>query len=167
MNFASKNKTMTESEEYSAEDLEKYAGPKLRCVLFQLENEVFGIDVKKIREVLRVKDIRRVEGADAAVLGIINVRGVIVTVVDMALMQSMNAQTINDLSRIIIVELDEEYTVGMLVEKVIEVKDIPEVTFQLLSGTKEEAPRYLKAISHYEGQVIVLLDINYLFEGKH
>ena len=103
-----------------------YLGSSVRCVLFTLENEVYGIRVKKIREVLRVGTIRKVAGATYGVLGVINVRGVIVTVVDSRTLYGMPSREIDDLSRIIIVELDAERTVGILVDFVIEVKDIPE-----------------------------------------
>lgn len=145
------------------EEQEKYSGPSIRCVLFQLDSEVYGIHVKKIREVLRVGDIRRVEGAARQVLGVINVRGVIVTVVDTRVMYNMRSKKIDDFSRIIIVELDEENIVGMMVDCVHEVKDIPEKQFEPLSSTKEDASRYIQGIAHYQKRVIILIDVDTMF----
>ncbi len=145
------------------EEDSKYAGPSARCVLFNLENEIYGIQVKKIREVLRVSNIRNVPGAAYNVLGVINVRGVIVTVVDTRVMFNMPQQDVTDLSRIIIIEVDEEKTVGMLVDCVMEVKDVPENKIEPLSTTKENASRNIQAIAHYEDNVIILVDVDNMF----
>lgn len=145
---------------------EKYSGPNIRCVLFNLDSEVYGINVRKIREVLRVGNIRRVEGAAFNVLGVINVRGVIVTVVDTRKTYGLAVKPVDDLSRIIIVELDSDIIVGMMVDSVMEVKDIPEKQFEPMSSTKEGASRYLQGIAHYNGDVIVLIDVDSMFAGK-
>ena len=143
-----------------------FMSPSARCVLFTLENETYGIHVKKIREVLRVGDIRKVAGTPFNVLGVINVRGVIITVIDLRLMYGMPVREIDDLSRIIIVELDEERAVGMLVDFVLEVKDIPESTIESLSATKENVSRYIQGIAHYQDNVIILIDIDSMFQGQ-
>lgn len=137
-----------------------YLGPSARCVLFTLEDEIYGIHVKKIREVLRVGKIREVAGTPANVLGVINVRGVIVTVVDTRIIYGMPRKPVTDLSRIIIVEIDDENTVGMMVDFVMEVKDIPESKFEALSSTKENASRYIQGIAHYQDNVIILVDVD-------
>ncbi|MCF6345348.1 MAG: chemotaxis protein CheW [Thiomicrorhabdus sp.] len=142
-----------------------YLGPCTRCVLFTLENEVYGIQVKKIREVLRVGNIRNVAGAAYGVLGVINVRGVIVTVADSRSMYNMPSREIDDLSRIIIVELDEERTVGLLVDFVMEVKDIPDDKIEPLSASKEGASRYIQGIAHFQDNVIILIDVEHMFAG--
>ncbi|VAW46628.1 Positive regulator of CheA protein activity (CheW) [hydrothermal vent metagenome] len=142
-----------------------YLGPSTRCVLFTLENENYGIQVKKIREVLRVGTIRKVAGATYGVLGVINVRGVIVTIVDSRSMYNMPNREIDDFSRIIIVELDDERTVGILVDCVLEVKDIPENKIEPLSASKENASRYIQGIAHFQDNVIILIDVDSMFMG--
>lgn len=143
---------------------DNYSGPSTRCVMFTLENETYGIQVKKIREVLRVGNIRSVPGSNYQVLGIINVRGVIVTVVDMRTMFNLPQKEITDVSRIIIVELDDEQTVGMLVDMVQEVKDIPESRFEPLSSAKDNASRHIQGIAHFQDRVIILVDADTMLE---
>ncbi len=152
-----------EIEDYNDEPA--YLGPSTRCVLFTLENEVYGIQVQKIREVLRVGAIRQVAGANYGVLGVINVRGVIVTVVDSRVMFNMPTREVDDLSRIIIVELDEERTVGIMVDFVKEVKDIPDDKIESLSGSKENASRYIQGVAHFQDNVIILIDVDNMFMG--
>lgn len=148
------------------EEQEKYAGPAIRCVLFELDDETYGINVKKIREVLRVGHIRKVEGSDFNTMGVINVRGIIVTVVNARSTYGMAPHPIDDFSRIIIVELDEENIVGIMVDAVKEVKDVPEKQFESLANTKDGASRYLQAIAHLHDTVIILIDVDKMFEGK-
>lgn len=149
-----------------AEDSEHvYSGPSTRCVMFNLENEIYGVQVKKVREVLRVGMIRPVPGCGYQVLGIINVRGVIVTVVDMRTMFNLPQKDVSDMSRIIIVELDDEQVVGVLVDMVMEVKDIPESQFEPLSSTKDSASRYIHGIAHYQDKVIILVDVDTMLES--
>jgi purine-binding chemotaxis protein CheW len=143
----------------------KYSGANIRCVLFELNSEIYGINVKKIREVLRVGDIRTVEGSPGKVLGIINVRGVIVTVVDTRKSYNMKPKEADDLSRIIIVELDGEDTVGMMVDSVLEVKDIPEKQFEPISSTNMTSSRYIQAIAHFNDKVIILIDVDSMFDA--
>ncbi|NCN43437.1 MAG: chemotaxis protein CheW [Piscirickettsiaceae bacterium CG_4_9_14_3_um_filter_43_564] len=160
------NNHQLEAFSLSDDEDEKYSGPSIRCVLFNLDSEIYGINVRKIREVLRVGHIRRVEGSAFNVLGVINVRGVIVTVVDTRMTYGLPSKPADDLSRIIIVELDTDNIVGMMVDSVEEVKDIPEKQFEAMSTTKEGASRYLQGIAHYKGDVIVLIDVDSMFSGK-
>lgn len=149
---------------YSGSDEDSYSGPSTRCVMFTLENETYGVQVKKVREVLRVGNIRAVPGSSYQVLGVINVRGVIVTVVDMRTMFNLPQKEITDLSRIIIMELDDEQIVGMLVDFVMEVKDIPESRFEALSSAKDNASRYIQGIAHFQDRVIILVDIDTMLD---
>jgi purine-binding chemotaxis protein CheW len=147
-------------------DEDQFSGPSIRCVLFELEGETYGINVKKIREVLRVGAIRKVEGSAPNVLGVINVRGVIVTVVDTRMSYGLHLKPVDDLSRIIIVELDNDNIVGMMVDCVQEVKDIPEKQFEPMSSTKENASRHLQGIAHFNGNVIILIDVDNMFANQ-
>lgn len=147
------------------QDEAAYLGPSARCVLFTLEDEIYGIHVRKIREVLRVGTIRTVAGTPSNVLGVINVRGVIVTVIDARAMYGMPAKEITDYSRIIIVELSGERAVGILVDFVMEVKDIPESKIETLSATKENVSRYIQGIAHFQDKVIILIDVDNMFAG--
>lgn len=56
--------------------------PMLQWVTFRLDNETYGINVMQVQEVLRYSEIAPVPGAPSYVLGIINLRGNVVTVID-------------------------------------------------------------------------------------
>lgn len=143
-----------------AED--EFLGPSIRCVLFQLDSEIYGVNVKRIKEVLRVNTIRPVPGTTEEILGVINVRGVIVTILDLRRFFGIEPKPFDDLSRIIIFELDEDRMVGVLVDSVMEVKDIPEKRFDTITSSRDNN-RHIQAIAHFNDNVIILIDIDSMF----
>ena len=94
--------------------------PILQWVTFRLDNETYGINVMQVQEVLRYTEIAPVPGAPNYVLGIINLRGNVVTVIDTRERFGLPGTELNDNTRIVIIETDEQ-VVGILVDAVAEV----------------------------------------------
>ena len=94
--------------------------PILQWVTFKLDNETYGINVMQVQEVLRYTEIAPVPGAPSYVLGIINLRGNVVTVIDTRQRFGLHNAEITDNSRIVIIEADKQ-VVGILVDSVAEV----------------------------------------------
>ncbi|MFQ3237345.1 MAG: purine-binding chemotaxis protein CheW, partial [Paraglaciecola sp.] len=92
----------------------------LQWVTYKLGEETFGINVMQVQEVLRHTEIAPVPGAPEYVLGIINLRGNVVTVIDTRARFGLKPTEINDNTRIVIIE-SEEQVVGILVDSVAEV----------------------------------------------
>ncbi|NWJ66276.1 chemotaxis protein CheW, partial [Vibrio parahaemolyticus] len=76
----------------------------LQWVTFQLEEETYGINVMQVREVLRYTEIAPVPGAPDYVLGIINLRGNVVTVIDTRSRFGLMEGEVTDNTRIIVIE---------------------------------------------------------------
>ncbi|HET8706494.1 MAG TPA: chemotaxis protein CheW, partial [Pseudomonadales bacterium] len=93
--------------------------PVLQWVTFKLDGEKYGINVMQVQEVLRYTDIAPVPGASDYVLGIINLRGNVVTVIDTRLRFGLMPGEINDNTRIVIIETQRN-VVGILVDAVAE-----------------------------------------------
>jgi len=86
---------------------------------FLLGEAAFGIDAQQVHEVVRVGDVTPVHHAPPSVVGIRNLRGRIVTVIDLCVRLGLGTVTIGPESRILIVELQNE-PIGLLVDKVAE-----------------------------------------------
>ncbi len=131
-----------------------------RWVTFRLENETYGINVMQVQEVLRVSEIAPVPGAADYVIGIINLRGNVVTVVDTRRRFGMVEKEVDDLSRIIIIETEEQ-VVGILVDSVAEVVEIPasEIETAPNVGTEESA-KYILGVTSRENELLILVDLN-------
>ncbi|MEF1216815.1 chemotaxis protein CheW, partial [Photobacterium damselae] len=80
----------------------------LQWVTFQLEDETYGINVMQVREVLRYSEIAPVPGAPDYVLGIINLRGNVVTVIDTRSRFGLMPGDISDNTRIVIIEAEKQ-----------------------------------------------------------
>ena len=94
--------------------------PILQWVTFRLDNESYGINVMQVQEVLRYTEIAPVPGAPSYVLGIINLRGNVVTVIDTRQRFGLDPVEVSDNTRIVIIEADKQ-VVGILVDSVAEV----------------------------------------------
>src|SRR5690554_2178764 len=94
--------------------------PVLQWVTFQLAEETYGINVMQVQEVLRHSEIAPVPGAPDYVLGIINLRGNVVTVIDTRTRFGLMSGEITDNTRIIVIE-SERQVIGILVDSVAEV----------------------------------------------
>lgn len=131
-----------------------------RWVTFKLESETYGINVMQVQEVLRVSEIASVPGAPDYVIGIINLRGNVVTVVDTRCRFGMSSKEMDDLSRIVIIETEDQ-VVGILVDSVSEVVEIPasEIETAPNVGTEESA-KYILGVTSRDSELLILVDLN-------
>ncbi len=134
---------------------------------FKLEDEVFALDIAKVREVLDFTLIAKVPQTPEFMLGVINLRGTVAPVVDMRLKFAMTRteRTVNTCIIIVEIEIDGENTVlGALVDSVEEVMDLD-------PGQIEPAPRigtrlntkFIKGMGKRDNHFIIILDIDKVF----
>ena len=136
--------------------------PVLQWVTFRLCNETYGINVMQVKEVLRYSEIAPVPGAPSFVLGIINLRGSVVTVIDTNSRFGLEGSEITDDTRIVIIE-SEDQVIGILVESVSEVVYLrqSEIESAPNAGTDESA-KYISGVSNRDGELLILVDLNKL-----
>ena len=92
----------------------------LQYVTFRLDDETYGLNVMQIQEVLRYTEIAPVPGAPDYVLGIINLRGNVVTVIDTRRRFGLADAEVTDATRIVVMESANQ-VMGILVDSVAEV----------------------------------------------
>ncbi|GAC27127.1 chemotaxis protein CheW [Brumicola pallidula] len=134
----------------------------LQWVTYRLDEETYGINVMQVQEVLRYTEIAPVPGAPEYVLGIINLRGNVVTVIDTRSRFGLPPTDITDNSRIVIIESDEQ-VVGILVDSVAEVVYLrsSEIDSAPNVGTEESA-KFIQGVSNRSGELLILVDLNKL-----
>src|SRR3989337_4212561 len=143
------------------------AGESMQYLTFKLEDEVFALDITKVREVLDFTTVTKVPRTPDFMRGVINLRGSVVPVVDMRLKFGMSRteQTLN--TCIIIVEINIEgdrLILGALADSVQEV-------IELGPGQIEPAPRigtrldpdFIKGMGKRDEEFIIILDIDRIF----
>ncbi len=136
--------------------------PVLQLVTFRLGEENYGINVMHVQEVLRVSEIAPVPGAPGYVLGIINLRGNVVTVLDTRGRFGLPPHEVDDRSRIIVIE-SEDQVVGMLVDNVAEVVELrlSEIDTAPSVGN-DESSRYIQGVATRNDDLLIVVDLNKL-----
>jgi len=137
-----------------------------QLVAFHVGREDFGVDVRKVDGVISMVDITRMPRAPHFVEGIINLRGQIVAVVDLALRLGIEGAQRGPATRIVVVEA-QEVKVGLIVEspEVINVNaDTVEASPMLASS--EVNTSFIKGIVKLEDRLLILLDVDKVLSDR-
>ena len=136
---------------------------------FKLDEEIFALDVAKVREILDFTDITKVPQTPDFMRGVINLRGSVVPVVDMRLKFGMSRteKTVNTCIVVVEAATEGETTVlGALADSVQEV-------IELEPGQIEPTPRigtklrtdFIRGMGKHDGKFIMILDIDKVFSS--
>ena len=140
--------------------------PVMQLVTFRLKDERYGINVMQVQEVLRVSEIAPVPGAPPYVLGIINLRGNVVTVIDTRSRFGLPPVEMDDASRIVIIECDQQ-VVGILVDSVAEVVELRFSDIDTAPNVgNEENSRYIQGVVTRDDDLLIVVDLNKLLTNE-
>lgn len=138
----------------------------IQWVTFRLEGEKYGIKVMQVQEVLRMTEIAPVPGAPHYVLGIINLRGNVVTVIDTRRRFGLPDVENDDETRIVIVEANNN-VVGILVDSVTEVVDLKISEIETAPNVgNDESSKYIQGVSSRDDELLILVDVNKLLSDE-
>jgi len=136
--------------------------PILQWVTFRLENEIYGVNVMQVKEVLRYSEIAPVPGAPNFVLGIIHLRGTVVTVIDTCQRFDLSSGEITDATRIMIIEV-EGHVIGMLVDAVSEVVYLRQSEIEASPNVgNDESSKFIQGVCHKNDILLILVDLDKL-----
>jgi len=134
--------------------------PILQWVTYQLEDEVYGINVMQVQEVLRITEIAPVPGAPSYVIGIINLRGNVVTVIDTRSRFGLMSKESDDQTRIIIVEVNGN-VIGMLVDSVAEVVYLHQSEIDTAPNvSNDDSSRFIQGVCSRDEVLLILVDVD-------
>jgi len=139
-----------------------------QLVIFKIAGEEFGVDINEVKEIIRWTDVTRIPNTDSYIMGVINLRGSIVVVNDLAMKLGLPSKEIDDDTRILVVEVGSN-TVGMIVDSATEVlrldaekvKDAPSM---ITSGIDSNYINGVGVLS--EERLLTLLDLSKVMESK-
>ena len=134
-------------------------GTERQLVVFELANEVYGISIGTVREIIRMQTITYVPDAPEFVKGVINLRGRVIPVVDLRKRFGLPVTEPTPESRVLVVDI-EGADIGVIVDAVTEVKRIPTASIQREASiaTTEES-YYLEGIAKLEDRLLILLNL--------
>jgi len=140
--------------------------PVLQWVTFRLDNETYGINVMQVQEVLRYSEIAPVPGAPQYVLGIINLRGNVVTVIDTRLRFGLAQEDTTDQTRIVIIETENQ-VVGILVDAVAEVVYLRQSEIETTPNVgNDETAKFIQGVCHKNEELLILVDLEKMMSDE-
>lgn len=126
---------------------------------FRLTNEEYGVDLLKVKEIIRMIDITHVPKMSSMVKGILSLRGTIIPIYDLRKRLSLSELSYGGKSRIIIMSV-EKGLMGFVVD---EVKQVAQITISEIEKPpdmlSEENGSPLRGVSRIDNRLIILLDI--------
>lgn len=136
-------------------------------IVIKLGNEQYGININYIDNIVRMQKITRVPKAQHYFKGVINLRGGIVPVMSLRLKFGLSDDVITDKSRIIIIKLEQNTTVGLIVDQVNEVVTLDDDSIEKSSiEANSDMAGCISAIGKSKGELISLLNIQLAISDK-
>ena len=132
-----------------------------RTLLFRVAGSVYGCDIDAVREIITYRRATRLPGAPPYVQGLINLRGTIVTVLDLGTRLDRARPPIREPGASIILVEHGARVVGVAVDEVLDVQAIAEEPVD--AGVSDTRGGLVRGLGHLEGDdVVVLIDIHTL-----
>jgi len=135
---------------------------KDKFLTFQVGTEEFGISIRHVTEIIGLQKITDVPDMPGFIKGVINLRGKVIPVMDVRSRFKLESREYDDRTCIVVVNIKDK-SVGLVVDRVSEVADIPESQIeppaQIGSGT---ASRYIQGMGKIDEDVKILLDVDRL-----
>ncbi|WP_010649278.1 chemotaxis protein CheW [Oceanobacillus massiliensis] len=139
--------------------MENVSASTKKMIIFQLEDEEYAVPVNQIGSIERLLPITRVPQTALFVKGVINLRGVVIPVIDLRLRFGMTDIELNENNRIIIAQINEA-EVGLIVDSANDVIDIPadqiEPAPEVIGSVDAD---YIEGVAKLEDRLLILLDL--------
>lgn len=139
--------------------MESQAVENRKVIVFQLNHEEYAVSVEQVGSIERIQPITRVPQTADFVKGVINLRGVVIPVIDLRIRFGLEEIEHTDTTRIIIFYLDD-MEVGLIVDVANDVVDIPENIIEPppeVVGTVHVD--YIEGVAKLGDRLLILLDL--------
>ena len=142
---------------YDDEDTQKD-----KYLTFHLADEVFGIEICFVTEIVGIQTITPIPAMPDFIKGVINLRGKVIPVMDVRTRFRLPTREYDERTCIIVVEIDKTI-VGLVVDRVSEVMDIPESQMEPPPKTTgKKGRRFLQGLGKVESDVKIILNVSQL-----
>jgi purine-binding chemotaxis protein CheW len=137
---------------------------ELHIIGFRVGRETFGVPIRLVHEIVRVPEITSVPDSPGYVEGVINLRGKIVSVVDLRKRFGEKEITSNKKNRILVTEVEGKM-VGLIVDAASEVIKIPETEVDLPPSVFEEGElNYVTGVGKLNGRLVIMIDLSKILQ---
>jgi purine-binding chemotaxis protein CheW len=139
----------------------------LELASFYVGEALCGMDILKVQEINKLIEMTRVPQAPQYVLGILNLRGEIVTIIDLGKKLGLKSTEMSDKTRNIIVNSNGEH-IGLMVEQI---SDVIQVEWEKVEASPanigEVQGRYFTGVFKTEDSLIGILDVEKVLEEEN
>jgi purine-binding chemotaxis protein CheW len=139
-------------------------GKRVEYVAFVLAGEAYAVPIARITEILKPLPITPVPRAPRVIIGVMTVRGRLVTVIDLRRRLRLAEAPFDSKTRILITDTGEE-RIGLLVDEVTQVHRLAESEIEPSEVLGGDPKAYLAGIGRPHGALLVLLDLRPILEG--
>lgn len=137
------------------------ANGEQQTVVFRLADESYGIEIFRVNEIIRLREITPVPRTEAHVRGLVNLRGKTIPVIDLRTRFCLPESTESDSSRIIVVDSDSGQ-IGVVVDAVTEVLTLHEDQIDETPGLVADLnTQFVRAVAKTNDKLITLLDLDH------
>lgn len=133
----------------------------MQVVVFKIGDEQFAVETAKVQSINDIMEITKVPNAPKYIKGLINLRGNIISLMDINLLLELKKDD-SEQNNIIILEMEDEL-VGITVELVDEVLDIEENIIEILET--ERTKSFIKGVLNFKDRIVTLIDIDKLISN--
>lgn len=139
----------------------------IQLVSFNLDREEYGVNVLKVREIIRITNVTRVPNTPFYVEGVINLRGKVIPIISLRKKFSLPEVQNDKQTRIVVMDVDGEL-MGFIVDAVSEVLRITSAEIQpppiVVNGGVDQ--EYLSGVINRADRLLVLLDLERVFSQE-
>ena len=133
---------------------------QLQVVVFNLGEEIYAVPVTRVQEIVRLQPITIIPRAPEYVLGMTNLRGQVIPVIDLVKRLGLGQVQQTKASRIMVAELPGQM-VGMMVDNVISVAQLPRSKIEPPPPVVRSVDsQFIEGLSHYQDNLLILLDLD-------
>ncbi len=145
----------------TSDEVSKRSEEVIQYIVIRLGKEQYGVDIRNIDTITRMQHVTRVPQMPAYLKGVINLRGVVIPVMSMRLRMNLPADEITKSTRIIVLKLEQEGSIGFIVDEVKEVVSLNVDDIEKLGDTtKDGKANLINAVGKHNGDLISLFDLN-------
>ena len=136
----------------------------LQLVGFRVGKEIFGVPINLVHEIVRVPEITAVPDAPECIEGVINLRGKIISIVDLRKRFGETQIEASRKNRILVAEIDNKM-VGLIVDAASEVIRLPESEIEAPPEVFEESDvKYVTGVGKLNGRLVILIDLTKILQ---
>jgi len=134
---------------------------KDKYLTFHLANEDYGIEIRFVTEIVGIQAITRIPEMEDSIKGVINLRGKVVPVMDVRTRFRLPPREYDERTCIIVVDINNT-TVGLVVDEVSEVMDIPESQVEPPPKSNNKKSSFVKGVGKVKEEVKIILNVSQL-----